>query len=97
MSAPPQPSRLLDAVLNLSRFHREHEKFYASAPRHHDGLRVDRAAPHSPLRRARTSGGNAGSAASPLIRGGKIHPKRHERGHWLARTPLGVWRNVPLL
>ena len=24
---------LLDAVLNLSRFHREHEKFYASAPR----------------------------------------------------------------
>jgi hypothetical protein len=33
MSAPPQPSRLLDAVLNLSRFHREHEKFYASAPR----------------------------------------------------------------
>ena len=33
MSAPPQPSQLLDAVLNLSRFHREHEKFYASAPR----------------------------------------------------------------
>jgi hypothetical protein len=26
-------SPLLDAVLNLSRFHREHEKFYASAPR----------------------------------------------------------------
>jgi len=24
---------LLDAVLNLARFHREHEKFYASAPR----------------------------------------------------------------
>ena len=24
---------MLDAVLNLSRFHREHEKFYASAPR----------------------------------------------------------------
>jgi hypothetical protein len=28
-----QHSPLLDAVLNLSRFHREHEKFYASAPR----------------------------------------------------------------
>jgi len=28
-----QSSQLLDAVLNLSRFHREHEKFYASAPR----------------------------------------------------------------
>lgn len=26
-------SPLLDAVLNLSRYHREHEKFYASAPR----------------------------------------------------------------
>jgi hypothetical protein len=26
-------STLLEAVLNLSRFHREHEKFYASAPR----------------------------------------------------------------
>ena len=24
---------LLDAIENLSRFHREHEKFYASAPR----------------------------------------------------------------
>jgi len=24
---------LLEAILNLSRFHREHEKFYASAPR----------------------------------------------------------------
>jgi hypothetical protein len=30
---PPSQSPLLDAVLNLSRFHREHEKFYASAPR----------------------------------------------------------------
>jgi len=28
-----QSSPLLDAVLNLSRFHREHEKFYASSPR----------------------------------------------------------------
>jgi hypothetical protein len=28
-----QSSPLLEAVLNLSRFHREHEKFYASAPR----------------------------------------------------------------
>ena len=28
-----EQSPLLDAVLNLSRFHREHEKFYASAPR----------------------------------------------------------------
>jgi hypothetical protein len=28
-----QHSPLLDAVLNLSRYHREHEKFYASAPR----------------------------------------------------------------
>src|SRR4249920_831004 len=27
------PSALLRAILNLSRFHREHEKFYASAPR----------------------------------------------------------------
>jgi hypothetical protein len=27
------PSPLLRAILNLSRFHREHEKFYASAPR----------------------------------------------------------------
>ena len=26
-------SELLHAILNLSRFHREHEKFYASAPR----------------------------------------------------------------
>ena len=26
-------SAFLDAILNLSRFHREHEKFYASAPR----------------------------------------------------------------
>ena len=26
-------SHLLDAVLNLSRFHREHEKFYATSPR----------------------------------------------------------------
>ena len=26
------PTPLLEAVLNLSRFHREHEKFYASAP-----------------------------------------------------------------
>jgi hypothetical protein len=29
----PQHSRLLDAALNLSRYHREHEKFYASSPR----------------------------------------------------------------
>jgi hypothetical protein len=28
-----RPPTLLDAVLNLSHFHREHEKFYASAPR----------------------------------------------------------------
>lgn len=28
-----EPSPLLDAALNLSRFHREHEKFYASFPR----------------------------------------------------------------
>jgi hypothetical protein len=27
------PSSLLEAALNLSRFHREHEKFYATAPR----------------------------------------------------------------
>jgi hypothetical protein len=36
MDAPRDPSvapPLLDAVLNLSRFHREHEKFYASSPR----------------------------------------------------------------
>ena len=30
---PHEHGPLLDAVLNLSRFHREHEKFYASAPR----------------------------------------------------------------
>lgn len=29
----PQHSPLLDAVLNLSRFHREHEKYYATEPR----------------------------------------------------------------
>lgn len=28
----PGPSPLLEAILNLSRFHREHEKFYATAP-----------------------------------------------------------------
>jgi hypothetical protein len=34
MTADPNPNTpLLEAVLNLSRFHREHEKFYASAPR----------------------------------------------------------------
>jgi hypothetical protein len=27
------PPRLLDAILNLAQFHRDHEKFYASAPR----------------------------------------------------------------
>jgi hypothetical protein len=30
---PRSHSRLLEAVLNLSRFHREHEKFYATSPR----------------------------------------------------------------
>ena len=30
---PAPTSPLLDAILNLSRFHREHEKFYATAPR----------------------------------------------------------------
>jgi hypothetical protein len=30
---PGQHSPLLDAVLNLARFHREHEKFYATSPR----------------------------------------------------------------
>ena len=29
---PPTPSPVLDAVLNLSRFHKEHERFYATAP-----------------------------------------------------------------
>jgi hypothetical protein len=29
----PGSSPLLEAILNLSRFHREHEKFYASSPR----------------------------------------------------------------
>jgi hypothetical protein len=29
----PNDSPLLDAILNLSTFHREHEKFYASSPR----------------------------------------------------------------
>jgi hypothetical protein len=32
-SDPVARAALLDAVLNLSRFHREHEKFYATAPR----------------------------------------------------------------
>ena len=31
--APAPSNLLLDAVLNLSKFHRDHEKFYASAPR----------------------------------------------------------------
>ena len=30
---PADAAPLLDAVLNLSHFHREHEKFYASSPR----------------------------------------------------------------
>ena len=29
----PAQGRILEAVLNLSRYHREHEKFYASSPR----------------------------------------------------------------
>jgi hypothetical protein len=33
MTEADRPPTLLDAVLNLSRFHREHEKFYASSPR----------------------------------------------------------------
>jgi hypothetical protein len=35
VTAPRDPAQdlLLDAVLNLSRYHREHEKFYASSPR----------------------------------------------------------------
>ena len=33
MTETNRPPTLLDAVLNLSRFHREHEKFYASSPR----------------------------------------------------------------
>ena len=32
-SAPVTDPALLEAILNLSRFHREHEKFYASSPR----------------------------------------------------------------
>ncbi|SNS08405.1 hypothetical protein SAMN04488107_1262 [Geodermatophilus saharensis] len=33
MSAgPARPDPLLDAALNLARFHGEHERFYASAP-----------------------------------------------------------------
>ena len=30
--APAAPSPLLEAVLNLSRFHKEHERFYSSSP-----------------------------------------------------------------
>lgn len=33
MDPTPEDSPLLQAILNLSTFHREHEKFYASAPR----------------------------------------------------------------
>lgn len=29
----PEPSPLLAAIMNLSKYHREHEKYYASAPR----------------------------------------------------------------
>ncbi len=29
---------LLEAILNLSHFHREHEKFYAQEPRLHDTI-----------------------------------------------------------
>jgi hypothetical protein len=32
-TAPAEDSPLLRAILNLSKFHREHEKFYASSPR----------------------------------------------------------------
>jgi hypothetical protein len=32
-TAPAENSPLLRAILNLSKFHREHEKFYASSPR----------------------------------------------------------------
>jgi len=32
-TAAPENSPLLRAILNLSKFHREHEKFYASSPR----------------------------------------------------------------
>jgi hypothetical protein len=32
-TAPPENSPMLRAILNLSKFHREHEKFYASSPR----------------------------------------------------------------
>ena len=32
-TVPSDTSPLLHAILNLSKFHREHEKFYASAPR----------------------------------------------------------------
>ena len=32
-SAPVESLPLLHAILNLSKFHREHEKFYASSPR----------------------------------------------------------------
>ena len=32
-TAPAENSPLLKAILNLSKFHREHEKFYASSPR----------------------------------------------------------------
>jgi hypothetical protein len=33
MTSTPGPSPLLEAAVNLSRFHREHEKFYATSPR----------------------------------------------------------------
>ena len=31
--ASAQPNALLQAILNLSKYHRDHEKFYSSAPR----------------------------------------------------------------
>lgn len=32
-NAPDPQSRLLQAIMNLATFHRDHEKFYATAPR----------------------------------------------------------------
>lgn len=49
----PMPSPLLDAVLNLSRFHREHEKFYASAPENKPSFSNDT---HVPCMRWPTGG-----------------------------------------
>ena len=61
-NTPSDASPLLTAIMNLSKFHREHEKYYASAPREQAVVlqRHARAASRSPTagrrRRRRRAG-----------------------------------------